>query len=217
MMLPSRAALLYSLIVAATLASSPAAVSADAPSCPIVANDVIANAVGSRVYGGIMTDPSNPDQPVDSGADQVICLWTDDLGHTTLVTLRRHTFGDGGFSGPAELAVALANLPPEARARVDALHDAGATDFSLPDFQLTAAPDLGDAAVWVFQNQPMLNTWRGGFFVQHGSDALMVSLVGLDDEAAARDKATVLTLAVLDGLAGVPVAGGEADALFGKR
>jgi hypothetical protein len=63
----------------------------------------------------------------------------------------------------------------------------------------------------------MLNTWRGGFFVQHGSDALMVSLVGLDDEAAARDKATVLTLAVLDGLAGVPVAGGEADALFGKR
>ena len=65
----------------------------------------------------------------------------------------------------------LFRVPDEARAEVDALRAAGVSDVQVPNYQLTSASGLGDAAVWVYQNDPSLNVPSGGFIVQRGVDA----------------------------------------------
>jgi hypothetical protein len=168
----------------------------DAP-CPLVEASVVAQAVGAPVQGGIMLDPIS-NKPFDTGPNVVVCLFdseTDTIG----VSRELNAFGPGGVSGPAAFALSKMRLPAEAVAEVDALRQAGVSDIQLPTFQMSEARGLGDAAVWVYQSEPTLLFNSGGFFVQRGADALVVTVTA-DDEPTARAQATMLTQSLLAAL-----------------
>jgi len=140
------------------------------------------------------------DTPLDTGPDKTVCWW--DTDGNTSVTLSRQTnaFGPGGAATPAELAKSLFRVPDEARTEVDALNQAGVSDVHVPNYTLTTASGIGDAAVWVFQNDPSINVASGGFVVQRGTDAIIFGIIG-PDEPEAKSQATAFANAVLTTLA----------------
>lgn len=184
------------LLATSFVAATP--VSAAVPACPLASDALVAQAVGSAVHGGIMTDFIS-DNPLDTGPDKTVCWW--DTEANTSVTLSRQTnaFGPDGAATPAELAQSLFRVPDEARSEVDALHQAGVSDVQLPNYSLAAASGVGDAAVWVFQKDPSINVASGGFVVQSGMDAIIVGIIG-PDEPEARTQATAFVQALLPSL-----------------
>jgi hypothetical protein len=140
------------------------------------------------------------DTPLDTGPDKTACWWNTD-GNTS-VTLSRQTnaFGPGGAVTPAELAQSLFPVPDEARTEVDALNQAGVSDVHVPNYTLTAASGIGDAALWVFQKDPSINVASGGFVVDRGADAIVFGIAG-PDEPEAKSQATAFANAVLTTLA----------------
>jgi hypothetical protein len=163
--------------------------------CPIVETAAVAQAVGASVTGGVELDPIS-NAPLDTGPDLTVCLFDSAADSTVTVTRQRNAFGPGGVAGPAALALSRTRLPDEARAEVEALNQSGVSDIHLPTYQMTSASGLGDAAVWVFQNDPALNFTSGGFFIQRGVDAYVLGVAG-PDEATAKTQATALAQAVL--------------------
>jgi hypothetical protein len=181
---------------AALLALVPVAVSsAAAPPCPIATDDVVSSAVGSPVHGGILTDFIS-DNALDTGPDKTVCMWDADNDATITLSRQTNAFGAGGYAGPAELVATSFRLPAEAVAEVDALRSAGVADIKLPTFQLSPASGVGDAAVWIFQNDPSINVTSGGLVVQRGVDAYVVGIIGLE-ESLTRTQAQALAHAVL--------------------
>jgi hypothetical protein len=181
---------------ASILALFPVAItSAAPPPCPLVADDLVSQAVGSPVHGGIMTDFIS-DNPLDTGPDKTVCLWDSDSDASITLSRQTNAFGPGGPAGPAELAATLFRIPVEAQQELDALRSVGVADIKLPAFQLSSASGLGDAAVWVFQNDPDLNVPSGGFIVQRGVDAYVVGIIGVD-ESQTRTQALAVAQAVL--------------------
>jgi hypothetical protein len=168
---------------------------AAAPPCPIADDAVVSQAVGEPVHGGIMTDFIS-DKPMDTGPDKTVCWWDTDTDTTVTLARQMNAFGPGGAATPAELALSLFRVPDEARAEVDALRDAGVSDVQVPSYQLTGASGLGDAAVWVYQNDPTLNVPSGGFIVQRGVDAYIFGVVGRT-ESEARPRATAFAQSVM--------------------
>jgi hypothetical protein len=185
------------LLAAATiLALLPAAASAAEPPCPLADNALITEVTGSAVHGGIMTDPLNPELPLDNGPDKTVCMWDSDAGNTIMVTRQTNAFSTGGYTNPRDLAIQSSRLPAEARQEIDALRDAGVVDIQRPDLQITSASGIGDAAVWIFQTIQPYEITSGGFVVQRGVDALVFGVIG-PDEAEAHTQATALAQAVL--------------------
>jgi hypothetical protein len=182
-----------STFVMALLSVTP--VSAAVPACPLASDALVAQAVGTSVHGGIMTDFVS-DNPLDTGPDKTVCWW--DTDGDTSITLSRQTnaFGPGGAANPTELAHGLFRVPDAARDEVDALNQAGVSDIHVPNYSLTTASGLGDDAVWVFQNDPTLNVASGGYIVRRGADALIFGIIG-SDESAAQTEAAALAQAVL--------------------
>jgi hypothetical protein len=172
---------------------------AAAPPCPIAADALVSQAVGEPVHGGIMTDFIS-DKPMDTGPDKTVCWWDTDTDATVTLARQTNAFGPGGAATPAELAMSLFRVPDEARAEVDALHNAGVSDVQVPNYQLTSASGLGDAAVWVYQNDPSINVPSGGFVVQHGTDAFIFGVIGRA-ESDARPQANAFAQSVMATLA----------------
>jgi hypothetical protein len=169
--------------------------SAAPPPCPVAADALVAQALGEPVHGGIMTDFIS-DKPMDTGPDKTVCWWDTDSEATVTLSVQTNAYGPGGAATPAELAQSLFRVPDAARAEVDALRAAGVSDIQVPNYQLTGASGIGDAAVWVYQNDPTLNVPSGGFVVQHGADAYVFGVIG-QVEADARPRATALAQAVM--------------------
>jgi hypothetical protein len=187
------------LAAATVLALLPAAASAAEPPCPLAENALIMQVAGSPVRGGVMTDPLNPEVPLDNGPDKTVCMWDSDDGNTIMVTRQTNAFGSGGYSGPADLAVKSSRLPAEARQEIEALREAGVANIRVPNLQITSASGIGDAAVWIFQTIQPYEINSGGFVVQRGADALVFGVIG-PDEPAARTQAAALAQAVLASL-----------------
>jgi hypothetical protein len=145
------------------------------------------------------------DKPLDTGPDKTVCMWDADNGATVTLSRETNAFGPGGASGPAEFAATLFRIPVEAQQELDALRNAGVADIKLPAFQLSGASGIGDAAIWVFQNDPSINVPSGGFVVQRGSDAYVIGITGLE-EPQTRTQAQALALAVLGSVALAPAA-----------
>jgi hypothetical protein len=175
-----------------------AAASAAPPPCPLVADTVVAQAIGSPVHGGIMTDFIS-DKPLETPANQTVCWWDSDSDTTVTLSRQTDAYGPGGATGPAELAQSLFRLPDEARAEVQALHDAGVSDVQLPNYVVTTDTGIGDGAVWVFQHDTTIDLSSGGFVVKRGVDALIVGVIG-PPEPDAKTKARALAQAVLASL-----------------
>ena len=197
-LLRSRQSAVCAALLLSTLAFANSA-SAAVPACPLASDSVVAQVVNSPVHGGIMTDFVS-DTPVDTGPDKTVCWW--DTDGNTSVTLSRQTnaFGPGGAATPAELAQSMFRVPEDARSEVDALHQAGVADVHVPNYTLTTASGIGDAAVWVFQKDPSINVASGGFVVQRGMDAIVFGIIG-PDEPEAKSQATAFANAVLTTLA----------------
>ena len=70
----------------------------------------------------------------------------------------------------------------------------------MPAYQLTSASGLGDAAVWVYQNEPTVNVPSGGFIVQLGGDAYVFGVIG-NSESQTRQQATAFAQSVMAALA----------------
>jgi hypothetical protein len=174
-------------------------VSAAPPPCPLAQDALVAQAVGSPVTGGIMTDFIS-DNPLDTGPDKTVCWWDAQSGSTVTLTRQTNAFGPAGATGPAQLAQSLFRIPDEAKAELELLQTQGVTDIQLPTYQMTSASGIGDAAVWVFQNDPALNVPSGGFLVQRGADAIVVGIIG-EAESTSRSQASALAQAVLATLA----------------
>jgi hypothetical protein len=173
--------------------------SAAAPPCPLATDDLVAQSVGTGVKGGIMTDFIS-DNPLDTGPDKTVCWWDTDADTVVQISRQTNAFGPGAAAGPAEFAQTLFRVPDEARAEVDALNQTGVSNIELPNYALTSASGLGDAAVWVYQSTPSLNINSGGFVVQRGADALVFGIVG-PTESDAKAQANTLAQAVLATLA----------------
>jgi len=194
-------AMLKSILLAATVAILPVqALAAGAPACPLVSNDVVAQAIGTQVQGGIQTDPLNPDQALDTGPNQTVCMWDADTGDMVFVTRESNVFSNGIATSPADLALKRARLPAEARAEINALREAGVSTIQVPTFAMTNAGGLGDSAVWMFQHDPGLDLASGGFVVQRGADALVFGIIG-PEEGPAKTQAQALAQTVLATLA----------------
>jgi hypothetical protein len=168
---------------------------AAAPPCPIVDDALVSQAIGEPVHGGIMTDFVS-DKPMDTGPDKTVCWWDTDSDTTVTLARQMNAFGPGGAATPAELALSLFRVPDEARAEVDALRAAGVSDVQVPNYQLSSASGLGDAAVWVYQNDPSVNVPTGGFIVQRGADAYVFGVIGRT-ESEARPRATAFAQSVM--------------------
>jgi len=179
------------------LATLPAAAHAQDAPCPLVATSVVAQAVGAPVSGGIMLDPLS-NTPLDTGPNLTVCMFDTD-NDTITVARELNAFGPNGLAGPAALALRQLQLPLEAVAEIDALRQNGVSDIQLPSFQMSDASGLGDAAVWVYRSEPTLFFNSGGYFVQRGIDALVVSVTA-DDEPTARIQATALAQSLLAAL-----------------
>jgi hypothetical protein len=136
------------------------------------------------------------DNPLDTGPDKTVCMWDSDEGATITLSRQTNAFGPGGAPTPAAFAATLFRIPAEAQAELDALRSAGVADINLPAFQMSTAVGIGDAAVWVFQDDPSLNVPSGGFVVQRGVDAYVVGVTGLP-EGPTRTQAAALAAAVL--------------------
>jgi hypothetical protein len=181
---------------AAVLAVFPASIgSAAPPPCPLLSDATVSSAVASPVYGGIMTDFIS-DTPLDTGPDKTVCMWDSDADTTIMVARHSNAFGPGGAPNIGAYVGTLMRIPAEAQLELDALRDAGVSDIKLPDFQLSNASGIGDAAMWVFQDDPALDVPSGGFVVQRGPDAYAITVIGLP-EPEARTQAKALTTAVL--------------------
>jgi hypothetical protein len=188
--------MLLATAVTGVLASIPSATALAAPPpCPLANDGLVSQAVGEPVHGGIMTDFIS-DNPVDTGADKTVCWWDADSGLSVTLSRQTNAFGPGGAQTPAEFAMTLFRVPDEARAEVDALNQAGVSNIQLPNYQLTSASGLGDAAVWVYQNDPTLNVPSAGFVVQRGADAYIFGVIG-NTEPVARPQATALAQSIL--------------------
>jgi hypothetical protein len=180
----------------ALLALIPVGVGAAAPpACPLIADDAVSAAVASPVHGGIMTDFFT-DKPLDTGPDKTVCMWDSDTGATITLSRQTNAFGPGGSPTVAAFAATLMRIPAEAQTELDALRSVGVADIRLPDFQMTSASGIGDAAVWVFQNDPSINVPSGGVIVQRGVDAYAIGVAGLP-EGPTRTQAEALAAAVL--------------------
>ena len=173
--------------------------SADVPACPLISNSVVAQAVGSPVHGGIMTDFVS-DTPLDTGPDKTTCWWDTDGDASVTLTRQTNAFGPGGAATPTELAQTLFRVPDEARTEIAALNQAGVSDVHVPSYTLTTASGIGDAAVWIFQKDSSINVASGGFVVQRGTDAIVFGVIG-PDEPEAKNTATALANAVLTTMA----------------
>jgi hypothetical protein len=183
------------LVTGALLGAKPAAAQMYLP-CPIAADDLVGPVLATSVSGGVMADPLNPTQALDTGGNTV-CMWDIDGGENMLIVTRApEAFGVGGATDPTDLAVKQSRLPAEAREELQAMRDAGINDIQVPDYQISPAAGLGDKAVWVFQHEPTLDVPSGGFIVQRGVDALAFSIVG-QDEATAKVRALAVAQAVL--------------------
>jgi hypothetical protein len=172
---------------------------AAAPPCPIATDAMVAQAVGEPVHGGIMTDFIS-DNALDTGPDKTVCWWDTDSDTTVTLSRQINAFGAGGAANPAEFAMALFRVPEEARAEVEALNQAGVSNIQVPTYQLIGASGLGDAAVWVYQNDPSLMVPSGGFVVQRGADAYVFGVIGRT-EAETRPQASAIAQSVLASLA----------------
>jgi hypothetical protein len=189
-------------VLAAALALSGAAappVSAQTPPCPIADDAVVAQALASDAVGGILADPFDMTKPMDTGLNTV-CMWDIDGNENMLmVTLSPNSFGPDGAADPADLALRSARLPEEARQVVQGLRDAGVTDIQLPTLKITPASGVGDSSAWVYQEEPSLGLISGGYFIQRGADALIVSIAG-QDELTAQSRTMAVAQAVLSTL-----------------
>jgi hypothetical protein len=183
---------LFAVLPSATALAAP-------PPCPIVADSLVEQAVGEPVHGGIMTDFIS-DNPQDTGPDKTVCWWDTDSDATVTLSRQTNAFGPGGAATPTELALSLFRIPAEAQAEVDALRQAGVSDIQVPTYTLTNASGLGDAAVWVYQNDPTVNVPSGGFIVRRGADAFVFGVIGLP-ETQTRQQATAFAQSVMATLA----------------
>jgi hypothetical protein len=181
------------LLTTGLVAVTPA--SAAAPACPLAPDALVAQAVGSPVHGGIMTDFVS-DKPLDTGPDKTVCWWDTDTDTSVTLSRQLNAFGSGGATTPAELAQSLFRVPDEARSEIDALNQAGVSDVHLPSYTLVPADGIGDAAVWVFQKDPSIGVASGGFVIQRGVDAIIVGVIG-PDEPDAKSQATTFAQALL--------------------
>jgi hypothetical protein len=191
---PRRAGVILCAALLLTLVPATGA-SAAIPPCPLASDALVAQSVGSGVKGGIMTDFVS-DNALDTGPDKTVCWWDTDADTVVQISRQTNAFGPGGASGPAEFARSLFRVPDEARAEVDALNQSGVSDIQLPNYALTSASGLGDAAVWVYQSTPSLNINSGGFIVQRGADAIVFGIVG-PTESDAKTQAAALAQSVL--------------------
>lgn len=187
----------------ALLALVPAAVGvAAAPPCPLVSDAAVSGAVASAVHGGILTDFIT-DNPLDTGPDKTVCMWDSDAGATITLSRQTNAFGPGGAQSLAAYTATLFQIPAAAQSELDALRSAGVADIKMPDFQMSSASGLGDAAVWIFQNDPSLNVPSGGFVVQRGNDAYAIGVIGLP-EGPTRTQAEALAATLLSTSASAP-------------
>lgn len=189
--LKSGVVLRFLLPALAAIALLPTSVSAAELNCPLASTELVAEAVGMPLQGGILPDPFNPNRPLNTGANDTVCLWNAQDGSTVVVAQRLKAFTTGGASDPADLAVRSGRVPAEARALI------ANGEVQTPTFEMLDAEGLGDRAVWLYSTDPSLvGLPSGGYIVQRGADAILFGFQGVNEQAI-RGSVTSLAEAVL--------------------
>ena len=165
--------------VAGLFLSAALPVAAQASSCPIADDAVVATAIGSSVQ-------SHAASTIAPGL--IACNFEDARGSEIGVSRQVDAFAPGDPTGAAGLAVMfLTDVPDAARSQFAALNQIGMRVF-VPGYELSSLNGVGDAALWVKSDAIDI------LFLQRGND---VYAFETDDIQDAQPKLTALAQAVL--------------------